>query len=99
MRILERAVDTRADSVHLEYECDGLEVTYMFAHTGIGELIGDRALASQVMACVVEKAKLRRRERGSMLVTLLGKEYTVSARQYENFGESAFELRLGKPKP
>jgi hypothetical protein len=96
--ILERAVDANAETVVLEYATGGLEVSYMFRNTGIGEILHDRALVEAIMACAWDKAKQARRSRGAFHLTLRSREHRILIRQYDSFGEAAFELRLSKPR-
>jgi hypothetical protein len=53
--ILECAVDANAETVVLEYATGGLEVSYMFGNTGIGEILHDRALVEAIMACAWDR--------------------------------------------
>jgi len=92
--ILENAVEAGADSVTLEYETEGIEVCYMFGNMGLGAVLIDQELESEVVGYIVDNAKLDKKPRGKMLMNLKGKQYTFLVKEYEHFGESAFEIFL-----
>jgi len=97
-RILETAVTEGADSVELEFASGGgLEVTYWFGDTGFGSLLVDRTSYEALLGCIVAKAKLQRRVRGKMAVTVHGKELAIEVVEYDSFGESAFRSKIKKP--
>jgi hypothetical protein len=97
-QILEQAVDGGADSIQLEYVEDGLEVCYMFGSTGIGDVLSDHTLASEIIGLIVDRAKLGDKSRGVMTWTLFGKRHSIVVEEYDSFGESAFRLKLGNPR-
>jgi len=97
-QMLEEAVSAGADSIELEYVAEGLEVMYVFGSTAIGDVIDDRVLASGIIGLIVDQAKLARKSRGVMNWTFFGRQYNITVEEYDSFGESAFRLRLGKPK-
>ena len=97
-QMLEEAVSAGADSIELEYVAEGLEVMYMFGSTGSGDVIDDRVLASGIIGLIVDRAKLARKSRGVMNWTFFGRQYNITVEEYDSFGESAFRLRLGKPR-
>lgn len=92
--ILEKAVEATADYVTFEHVSEGIEVFYMFGDTGFGAVLIDHELEGEVVGYIVEKAKLDKKPRGKMLMNLKGKQYTVFVKEYEHFGESAFEISL-----
>ncbi len=67
-----------------------------FGDTGLGSVSIPRDLQEPVLGELVERAKLTRRPNGKMKVNLLGKDYVVTVKEYEDFGESAFHLTLKK---
>jgi hypothetical protein len=97
--LLEPAVSDGADAVTLEYQRDGLEVTFMFGNTGVGGIVCNRASGIELLNFIEKTAKLRSKLTGTMSLTLNGKEHTIYVREYDSFGETAFELRLTKPEP
>ena len=97
-QMLEEAVGAGADSIELEYVAEGLEVMYVSESTGSGDVIDDRVLASGITGLIVDRAKLARKSRGVMNWTLFGGQYSITVEEYDGFGESAFRLRLGKPR-
>jgi len=96
--ILEEAITHGADSIELEYVAEGLEVTLMFGNSGLGSVLDDRRLAGEIIALIVERARLHKRSRGVMDWAYGGKSYRIKIEEYENFGESAFRLMLEKSK-
>jgi cellobiose-specific phosphotransferase system component IIA len=95
-QILEEAARAGADTIELEYANEGLEVTFMFGHAGVGDVLVNRELEREVIGLIVEEAHLQNSSRGSMGMILLGEPYTIIVEEYESFGESAFRLRLQK---
>jgi len=69
----------------------------MSGNTGLGNVIADRELERDIIAALVEKAKLGRYSRGKMRLDLHGEQHTIIVEEYESFGESAFRLSLPKP--
>lgn len=96
--LLEKAVDTGADSVHLEYADGGLEVWYMLGNTGVGDFLTNRDLIGKLIQCIVSKAKMKNKLRGRFQLSLRAKEYTIVVEEGESFGEATFSLSITKPK-
>jgi len=96
--ILEDAIELGADSITIEYVSEGMEVCYMFGNIGLGAVLIDQKLESVVVGCIVENAKLDKRSKGRMLMNLHGKQRTIFVKEYEHFGESAFEMNLKETK-
>jgi len=94
--ILETALDSEADSVTLEYADGGLEVCFMFGNVGGGGVLVDRELEEEVVGCIVSQARLENKPRGKMKMQLRGVDHTIVVREYDSFGESAFELKIGE---
>jgi hypothetical protein len=97
IQILEYALETGADAVEMEYADGGLEVCFMVGNTGMGRWLTDRTQINQLIEAIVKTAKLRRKSRGQMQLTLCGAEHTIFVHQYDSFGESAFRLGIDKP--
>lgn len=76
---------------------EGLEVSMMFAGTGIGDALDDPVLASEVIGLIIDRAKLEDKSRGVMRWTLFGKQYDVTVEEYESLGEPTLRLKFGKP--
>ena len=98
VRVLEEAVQTGADSVGLEWEDRDLVVYLNFGNTGFGAVSIPRDLQGPVLGELIERANLTRKPKGRMQVNLLGKDYVVTVKEYDSFGESAFTLTLKKAK-
>jgi hypothetical protein len=97
--ILEEAIHVKADAVELEYDDEGLIVTNIVGHIGMGDVIKDRQLSRALIALIVERAKLANKPRGEMEWNR-GKEiYKIRVTEYDSFGETAYRLRVGHPKP
>jgi hypothetical protein len=98
VRIMEGAIQARADSVGLEYEHGELIVYFYCGHTGLGEQLIPKELEEAVIDELVKRAGLSRRPNGKMAVTLMGKDFEVLVEQYQNFDEPAFTLTFREGK-
>lgn len=96
-QILEEAINIGADSIELEYDDGGLEVCYMLGNTGFGTILADRKLIGEIIGLIIDQAKLEHKSRGVLNWMHLGKQYNITVKEYENFGESAYRLILRKP--
>jgi hypothetical protein len=96
VRVLEEAVEVGADSLELEYEGRDLIVYHRFGINGLGAARIPTKLQQAVIGEIVKLAGLSRKPRGKMQVTLLGKDYEASVKEYDSFGESAFTITLRK---
>jgi hypothetical protein len=96
VRVLEEAAQAGADSLELEWEGRDLMAFQCLGHAAVGTAPFSRDLQSAVLEEVVQRAGLRRKSKGRMLLTLNEEEYEVLVKQYESFGESAFILKLNK---
>jgi hypothetical protein len=94
VRVLEEAVQAGADSLGMEYENRKLIVYFNFGNTGLGAARIAQELEQPVIRELVKQAGLSRKREGVMQVKLLGQDYDMQVEQYEDFGESAFRLRL-----
>lgn len=97
-QILGGAIDIGADSIELEYVDGGLEVCYMLGSRGVGTILADPMLESEIIEIIISKAKLEDKPRGVMDWMHLGKRYHILVEEYESFGEIAFKLMLSKPE-
>lgn len=96
--ILEEALENRANAVTLEIQPDGLEVTLYWGDTGVGSLVKDRKVASEIIEFIVDTAEVEWKSRGKMELALHSRECTVLVERYEYFGEVAFRLTFAEPK-
>jgi hypothetical protein len=94
--IIEEAIASGADSIELEYVSAGLEVTYMIGDRGLGYVLTDRALVGGLLGLISGMAKLEHKSRSVMEWTRDGKPYPIPVEEYDNFGEAAYRLKLGK---
>lgn len=97
-QILRDAAKAGVDSVHFEWESEGLEIMFRTGNTGFGSVLSDRPKASTLLQTIIDLAGLQEKGRGKFKMTLNGNEYTIQARQYESFDETCFELKFVKPK-
>ena len=97
--IIEEALQSGADSIELEYTDGGLEITYMTGQLGLGHVLSDRTLASELLGLIAELARLENKSRGVIVWTHAGKPYPIRVVEYDSFGEPAFRLKLGNPQP
>ena len=96
VRILEKAVQAGADSVGLEWEDRDLVVYLYFGDAGLGTVSIPQYLQEPVLGELIKGANLAVKLKGKMAVMLLRNEYEVFVNEYENFGESAYNLTLKK---
>ena len=97
-RILEETVTAGADCLELERENQELVVYQYLGNRGIGAVAIPEKLQNAVIKEIVNRASLHRKPTGKFLLTLLGKEYEVFAKEYDSFGEAAFTLRLNRTR-
>ncbi len=97
-RILEETVTAGADCLELERENQESVVYQYHGSTGIGAVAIPEKLQAAVIKEIVNRASLHRKPEGKFLLTLLGKEYEVFAKEYDSFGEAAFTLRLSRTR-
>lgn len=53
-------------------------------------------LKRSLFGYIIEAANLENKPKGSIVVELHGKEYTINVEEYNHFGESAFKLTFKK---
>ena len=93
VRVLEEAVQAGADSIGMEYEDRDWIVYYNFGNTGLGAARIPEELRQAAIQELVKRAGLSRRRKGTMQVELLGEDYEVQVKEYENF-ETSRSTRL-----
>jgi hypothetical protein len=91
--LLARALEMRADRITLEYNRGELEIFFVSGATGIGHVV-DSERAHQLFEAIDQQVNLGNRFRGKIKIPLAGVEHAVAVRQYENFDEPAFELKI-----
>lgn len=96
--ILETAIQEGAEAIELEYVAAGLEVTYVSGNLGVGEVIADHASVKSIVAELMGQAQLGHKSWGVLKWVYGGRAYDIRVEEYESFGETAFRLRLKKPK-
>ena len=72
-------------------------VYHRFGNTGLGAARIPTEL-QQAVGEIVKLAGRSRKPRGKMRVTLLGKDYKASVKEYDSFGESALPITLKERK-
>jgi hypothetical protein len=98
VRVLTEAVRAGVNSIGLEYKGGDLMVFYQTGALGLGAGRIPQELQQDVIGELVEKARLARKSKGKMRVSLLGKEFEVIVQEYESFGEWAYNLTLNERK-
>lgn len=91
--VLEGLLETESDRVTLEWASGGLEVTMYRGSTGVGGILAE-PLAGAIMEEVVARAKLQDRSKGVLKARIRDRQLKFIAKEYDYFGESAFEIRL-----
>jgi hypothetical protein len=91
--ILAAFVDLEADRVTLEWTSGGIEVTIYRGPAGIGGVLAN-PVAGSVVKELVTRAKLEQRTSGPLEATIRGRQMTFVAREYDHFGETAFEIQV-----
>lgn len=86
-------LDLEADRVTLEWTSGGIEVTTYKGSTGVGGVLAD-PVAKSIVEEVVARAKLEERTSGSLEAEIRGRQMKFIAKEYDHFGETAFEIRV-----
>ena len=93
--IIEKAVDSEADSITIEYAKEGgLEVCFMFGDTCVGGVLVDSTLEGEVMNLIHKRVGLEEKPSGLLHRTAYGKHLDIKVKEYDSFGETAFTLTL-----
>ena len=90
--ILADVLDLEAERVTLEWTSGGIEVTTYRGPAGVGRVLAD-PVARSVVEELVRRAALERRTSGLLEASIRGRRMTFIAKEYDHFGETAFELR------
>ena len=96
IRVLEEAIQSRADAVGLEWEGQDLMVVHYFGSMGRAEAPIPQELEQAVIEEIVKRAGLADKFRGKMQVCLFGKDHEVVVDERDTFGQSEFTLTLKK---
>ena len=91
--ILRNLVVFEGDRVTLEWNPDGLEVMMYQDAVGVGEVVTG-PVAGAIMEEIVTRAKLNIRAKGSFQATIGDEQIKFIVREYDHFGETAFEIRV-----
>jgi hypothetical protein len=94
--LMSTAIQAQADGIVLEQGPDGLEVYITQQGTGIGNVVQDRKLASDLIKLIVRRAGLSKTPEGKMIWREGNLEYTVKVEMYDSFGEWCFRLNILK---
>lgn len=94
--LLTQAAEAGADTVLLERVPGGLEICFLAGGAGLGTVLKDRELESELIELVVRRAGLENRATGRMDWDIRGENWPVTVEEYDSFGESCFRLKLGK---
>ena len=95
--ILDRAIDAGADAVTIEYAKEGgLEVLFVFGHTGVGDILVEQSLEAEVMTLIYEQAGLEEKSCGVLHWEWRGQNLEINVEEYESFGETAYTLTFPK---
>jgi hypothetical protein len=93
--ILSEAVGNGADAVELEYDSGhSLQVFFMSGNTGGGFSL-KREPAGELIDSLWEE---KRKSRGRFRITLHGKDYMVTVKTRDHFGENAYRLTFREAK-
>jgi hypothetical protein len=98
VRVLEEAVRAGVTSIGLEYQGRDLIVFHQAGIVGFGAARISEDLQQSVIEELVKRAGLSRKSKGNFQVQLLGKDYEVTVKEYDSFGESAFTITLKELK-
>jgi hypothetical protein len=98
-RVLEDAMNLGVPAITLEYVGRELRVFYRIGNLGVG---GDR-ISNEVSQAVMDKLAERtgpgKKSRGTLPITLAGKQFTLQVEKLDSFGKSAFRLSLDELNP
>jgi hypothetical protein len=95
--IIDEAVDAEVDAVTIEFAKEGgLEVIFMVGNTGVGGILVDRILETEVMGLIHERAELEEKTAGVMHWESHGQNLEIRVEQYDSFGENAYTLTFPK---
>jgi hypothetical protein len=92
--LLHEAAEAGADTVELERVPGGLEISILARGSGLGTVLKDRALESELMELIVQRAGLEKRVKGKMNWSVFGENCRITVEEYDSFGEPCFRLKL-----
>lgn len=91
--LLEAMLESEADKMTLEWVSGGLEVSIFGGSLGVGNVLPEPR-ATAIVGELITRAKLQRRSTGTFNARIGERERTFTVREYDHFGESAFEIRV-----
>lgn len=95
--ILDRATNAGADALTIEFAKEGgLEVLFVFGNTGVGDILVERSLETEVMTLIYEQAGLEEKSCGVLKWECHGQNLEINAEEYNSFGETAYKLTFPK---
>ena len=95
--ILDRAFDAGAEAVTIEFAKEGgLEVLFVFGNTGVGDILVEQSLESEVMTLIYEQAGLEEKSRSVLNWECHGQILEIKVEEYDSFGETAYKLTFPK---
>jgi hypothetical protein len=92
IEIVKQAIHLEADSVTIEYCDDGLEICCRYGTLSICDVLVDRYIEQHLLDYIINAANLQTKPKGKIVTKIDGIEYTINVKEYDNLGESAFEL-------
>jgi len=98
VRVLEDAVGAGVTNLSFEYKGRELIVFHQVASVGLGANRIVENLQNSVIKELIKRARLAKRTKGKMKITLLRRDFEVLVEEYDSFGESAFNLTIRERK-
>lgn len=98
VRVLEDAVQAGVTNLGFEYKGRELMVFHQGASVGLGADRIVENLEKPVIKELIKRARFAEGAKGTMKITLLGRDYEVLVEEYDSFGESAFNLTIRERK-
>jgi hypothetical protein len=91
--ILRDLLEVKGDRVTFEWVSEGIEVTFYRGSTGMGSVI-PRPRAGSLMEEVASRMRRAERAGGHLKVDVGGRQVRFVTKEYDYFGEAAFELAV-----
>ena len=93
-QIVEQAIDDGAEMIDFESVPEGLEIAAVVGGNGIGRVLQDRELESELFRWVEKNAEMGRADCGTIEVVVHGGSRTVALQWYDSFGETCLRIFL-----
>ena len=97
LEMLETAKNGNFDRIELEWQHEGLEVTFFTGSKGVGGIPFEAGEDSAVLELIDAHTKFKPSGQGRCDLSGLGWGTPIDVEEYNSFGESCLRLRL-KPK-